>query len=414
MNVDTKTDTKEKTKTTNITEKYKLTVHHYYAGSTRSISPDVITYHDGGAAYNTTPANVAADYDITTPTNASGVINQEETTVTYYYARKDPTLSASIEKSGTETISTFNDEVEYTINYKTTLSDYVGNVTVTVIDTLPYEIDTEKDYDLKGGVYNPVNKTITWTENFNKTNINSEEKEFTYTTKFVYKDITKTDRAFTNSAVGKTTLDNKNIEKNTSYTINIAVKGKIIVKYIDIDTEKEIYDTLESEDYVFMNKFVPEAKNIDTYDLVESPEEEEYDYEDQEKTLYFKYRKRKHKITTKVNGLGGTIKGDEEVEEGNDSTKDNIVIKSDSGYIINKISINGKELEFNGELSEFTLDNFKDVREDKTIIVEFKEKPIYENPATGSFMSIITSIILFGSAIGLFLYSKRKSVFNRI
>ena len=407
-----KTNSKEKTKSTNITEKFKLTVHHYYIGTTESISPDVVSYYDGGVGYNTNPADVPADYDITTPTNSSGVINQEETVVTYYYARKDPTLSASIEKSGTETISAFNDEIEYTINYKTEVSDYVGNVTTTIVDTLPYEIDTDKEYDLNGGVYDPTNKTITWTETFDKTNIESEEKNYTYTTKFVYKDITKTDRAFTNSVIGKTVLDNKSIEKNTSYTINIAVKGKIIVNYINIDTEEVLNEPLESEDFVFLNKFIPEALDIDTFDLVESPEEDEYDYEEETKELYFKYKKRRHKITTKVSGSDGTITGDEEVDEGTDSTKNKIKIKANNGYVIARVMINGETVEIGEQLTEYTLNNFINVREDKDIVVEFAKK--LENPATGSFMPIITIFGLSILGVGLYLLSKKYNFFKKI
>ena len=409
-----KTASAEKTKSTSITEQFKLTVHHYYQGTTNSIKPDVVTYEDGGVAYNTTPAELPADYDITTPANAAGIINQEETTVTYYYQRKDPALNGRITKTGTELITSFDTPVEYKVYYETTVADYIGEVAVTVIDTLPYEIDTTKEYELSGGTYDAENKTITWTITFDKTIIDSQTNSYTYDLKFTYKDVEKSNRGLINSVVARTVLDNKNIEKTTLYAVSVAVKGKITTKYIDIDTEKELSKPLVSEDYIFLNKYVPEAKEIDTYDLVESPEDNEYDYKEEEQTIYYKYKKRKHKIITKVSGNGGTITGDEEIDEGTDSTKDNIVIKANVGYSIQSITINGKEIEISEGLGTYTLDYFKDVREDKEIIVDFIKKPKLDNPETGTFASIIIISILLLGGIVLYLYSKKLFIFKRL
>lgn len=45
----------------------------------------------------------------------------------------------------------------------TKVDTYKGDVTVTVVDELPYEIDEEKSV-LSGGTYNKEEKTITWTQ----------------------------------------------------------------------------------------------------------------------------------------------------------------------------------------------------------------------------------------------------------
>ena len=413
IEANTKTDVKEKTTNTNITEQFKLIVHHYYDGTIKSISKDVVTYHDGGSAYNTTPASVADDYEVITPANSSGIISQEETVVIYYYKRKDPTLNGNITKTGTDAITSFDQKVNYTIEYKTTVGDYLGNVNDVIVDTLPFEIDTTKDYDLNGGTYNASNKTITWNNSFNKTNIASETKTYTYNISFSYKDVNHTTKGIKNDIVGKTILDNKNIEKTSTHTIGINIKGKIIVKYIDIDTEEELHDQIEFENIIYTNKFIPEAINIDKYDLVESPSESSYDYEEGVKTLYYKYRLRKHNIITKVSGNGGTIKGDEEVIEGQDSTKDNIVIKADDSYTIYRIMVNGNVIEIEEGLTEYTLDYFKDVREDKLVVVEFTKRQV-ANPATGSFTPIIIISTLIIGGISLYLLSKKKLLFRKI
>ena len=69
-----------------------------------------------------------------------------------------------VEKDGTAAISSLDDTITYNLQYKTKIDNqYQDAVTLTMIDTLPYAIDTEKAYNLAGGVYDSANKTITWT-----------------------------------------------------------------------------------------------------------------------------------------------------------------------------------------------------------------------------------------------------------
>ena len=69
------------------------------------------------------------------------------------------------------TITDAEQRVKYTINYDNNVLYYQGNATITIVDTLPYKIDTKKRYDLNGGIYDENSRTITWKENIN--NINS-------------------------------------------------------------------------------------------------------------------------------------------------------------------------------------------------------------------------------------------------
>ena len=85
---------------------------------------------------------------------------------------------------------------------------------------------------------------------------------------------------------------------------------------------------------------------------------------------------KKYKITTEVNGNGGTISGEneevyEEVLYGGDAKKD-IEIKPEEGYKISKITINGEEIEFEEKEGETLKINLTDVKEDKHIVVEFE------------------------------------------
>lgn len=86
-----------------------------------------------------------------------------------------------------------------------------------------------------------------------------------------------------------------------------------------------------------------------------------------------------YEISTEVDGIGGNISGQDKdvyevVPEESDSRKP-IIIKPDYGYVIDKITINGveQEYEFDGNTTEYTLPQFINVTEDKHVVVKFKE-----------------------------------------
>lgn len=89
--------------------------------------------------------------------------------------------------------------------------------------------------------------------------------------------------------------------------------------------------------------------------------------------------KKEYKITTEVEGAGGSISGQgssvenpyEIVEDGADSTKD-IVITPEEGYKILKITVNGEEIDFVPEEDgSVILNKFTNMTSDKHIVVQF-------------------------------------------
>ena len=90
-------------------------------------------------------------------------------------------------------------------------------------------------------------------------------------------------------------------------------------------------------------------------------------------------RENSHKITTEVEGTGGTISGQgdnpyETVVHGENSIKD-IVCTPDYGYRIESITVNGEAIEFTeNEDGTYTLDKFINMTEDKHIIVRYVRK----------------------------------------
>ena len=167
--------------TIEVTYYYKLKptnvlVHHYIDGTETKVPSknggvveDELIDGQINAPYTTSPStDIANNYEVVAeklPENANGNMTLDQIVVTYYYKLKTPTVTNTIEKTGTERITAPDQEMDYTITYNANVIDYVGNAEVTIVDTLPYAIDTSKANDLDGGTYNETDRTITWTEN---------------------------------------------------------------------------------------------------------------------------------------------------------------------------------------------------------------------------------------------------------
>ena len=133
------------------------------------------------------------------------------TVVTYFYRLKDPNIENSniTKNSSLSEITDKNQEIPYSITYTVNVGTYIGNAEVTIVDTLPYKIDTTKS-DIAGGTYDETSKTITWKENI--TDIDTftdgiKQIAITKEIKLVYKDIDVNETKITNSVTGKIDLE---------------------------------------------------------------------------------------------------------------------------------------------------------------------------------------------------------------
>ena len=98
-----------------------------------------------------------------------------------------------------------------------------------------------------------------------------------------------------------------------------------------------------------------------------------------------------------------------------DSTEDNIVITPDDGYEIERVIVDGVEIEITNK-DKMIVTNFKKVRENHLVQVEFSEKPI-EVPITGvktkliilAIILVIINIVFFAqSGFAKKLFKKKK------
>ncbi len=175
----------------------------------------------------------------------------EKITVTNKYKLMDTDLQSSIEKAGTEKITSSKEKVSYNISYNATVTDYIGEAVVTIVDTLPYKIDVEKS-ELAGGTYDEATQTITWKEKIDHINTYTDgdyKIETNKTITVVYDNLDVSQRNITNQVKG--TIDLYETEKTNTvedtHTTIVEIPGKVIVKYIDKESGKEITYMEEQE-----------------------------------------------------------------------------------------------------------------------------------------------------------------------
>ncbi len=191
--------------------------------------------------------------------------------VTNSYKNKTPVVEDKIEKTGTEEITSIDDEVSYEINYTASIDEYIGEAEVTIVDYLPYEIDETKS-DIAGGVYNAEERTITWVENLGHINTDEnqvKEVNITKNVTVVYKDIDTTEEKMTNTVEGIVHLLEGNITEKVEDThdTNINVEGTVIAKYLEEGTEKELSGEVEQTGKVG-TEYTTTQKEITGYNFV--------------------------------------------------------------------------------------------------------------------------------------------------
>ncbi len=387
--------------------------HHKELNTNNQLAPDVETDYRYSNHYTTSVSNsVPNNYELHSKTNNfEGIVDTDTIEVTYYYQKKDSSLTTTIDKTGTTELTSRNDLVTYNIKYNIAVIDYIGDGTITITDTLPYKIDSNSSI-LDGGVYNDDNKTITWTESW--TGIDSYDnkgtKEVIKTIKVKYLDIPSSG-VINNVVSGKIVLSNNNRTIEGTVSTTIKLPGKIIVHHYLVNTTEKIGDDVISNGIVTEN-YISSALDIEGYIVRKKPTNETLTYTEEDQEVIYEYEKRKFNISTKVVGGVGTITGDEEVFYGEDSTPNNIVITPNDGYEIDRIIINDIDAPITNK-EKMILGSYQNVKDNIIIQVMFKEKQSIA-PITGSNSNlfIVGAILLIISLIVLKLvvFDKKNDV----
>ncbi len=170
---------------------------------------EVDKYDDAGneitynyASETSTDVNKFASYTATVGDATADTIK-----VTNTYKAPEVT-DRTFNKDGKDVITSKDEKVNYTITYGATVKDYKGKATVTIVDTLPYEIDLDNS-NIANGTYSKENKTITWVEEYDVDTFTNGAKEISITKNIevVYKDMNVTAGTFVNKADATLKLD---------------------------------------------------------------------------------------------------------------------------------------------------------------------------------------------------------------
>ena len=220
-----------------------------------------------------------------------------------------------------------NQVVNYEVNYKATIKNVnKGSVIETkIIDTLPYEIDLSKSnltYNGNTGIYDKDSKTVTWTFTTTSDKYYDEyivNKTIKYQVVYAnFEEVSsKEDNTLTNTVIGITSVNNSSLSNGVTAeaTVLVEVKGKLIVKYLEKDTNKELLNEKISIDKVGTN-YSTNAEEIFgyNYDSVNGNENGKYSVNDT--TVIYYYTKNNGEITEietvkegpdKVSSINGTF-----------------------------------------------------------------------------------------------------------
>ena len=200
-----------------------------------------------GTPYNTKKENIYGYEFVEVKGNPNGKITEGTTTVIYVYKLSNGNYTEEeIEKTSSETIDSIDSQFNYTIKYNVTINDYIGEATTTITDNLPYEID-ETNSNLNGGVYDKENNTITW---IIKSNITENNRTVTFNKEISVVYLNINDATVTNEVTGQTVFGNTTTNGNEDETTTIVDTGKVIARYIEKDTNKELQPSIEQNGLV--------------------------------------------------------------------------------------------------------------------------------------------------------------------
>ncbi|MGN1372122.1 MAG: MucBP domain-containing protein [Candidatus Coprovivens sp.] len=286
-----------------------ITYHKDSEGNT--LSSNVTTTGKVGTTYQTSSVTIPGYELYTTPSNSNGKYIEGTIEVTYIYKRLGATpKNPVVTKTGTTEITNSSDKNEYTITYDAIVENYKGNITVTIVDTLPYELDETKVNNLDGGTYNSTNKTITWTETFS----NNEAKEklvidITKSIQVYYKNIDASIEKYTNKVSATLEDDLEGTPdsiKEATHDTNVNIKGKVITHYYLKDTTTKLIDSITTTDKVG-NAYQTEAKNIEGYELVATPDNYSGKYTEEDIIVIYEYTRKIAKIDDENISKNSTI-----------------------------------------------------------------------------------------------------------
>ena len=240
---------------------------------------------------------------------------------------------SKVEKTSTlEKITDANQEIPYSIKYSGKIDKYIGTAKIIIIDKLPFEIDEAKS-DIGDGIYDSVNKTITFIENINGIDTYKDgikEVNIIRNIKVVYKNLKITpDSKDVNNQVS-VNIDlkdtNKKIDENGGKKIPTDLTSKVIVKYIVPGDNGKVSEDKIIEGKVGKEYHTTPPDNVDNdYELIKVDGDPDGIITQELKTISYIYKKKNGKVIVRYVDKDSNKKlYDDEVIEGKIGDKANI------------------------------------------------------------------------------------------
>ena len=240
---------------------------------------------------------------------------------------------SKVEKTSTlEKITDVNQEIPYSIKYSGKIDKYIGIAKITIIDKLPFEIDESKS-DIGDGIYDSVNKTITFIENINGIDTYKDgikEVNVVRNIKVVYKNLRITPDAKDVNNQVSVNIDlkdtNKKIDENGGKKIPTDLTSKVIVKYIVPGDNGKVSEDKIIEGKVGKEYHTTPPDNVDNdYELIKVDGDPDGIITQEPKTISYIYKKKNGKVIVRYVDKDSNKKlYDDEVIEGKIGDKANI------------------------------------------------------------------------------------------
>ena len=240
---------------------------------------------------------------------------------------------SKVEKTSTlEKITDANQEIPYSIKYSGKIDKYIGTAKVTIIDKLPFEIDEAKS-DIGDGIYDSVNKTITFIENINGIDTYKngvKDVNIIRNIKVVYKDFKITPEAKDVNNQVSVNIDlkdtNKKIDENGGKKIPTDLTSKVIVKYIVPGDNGKVSEDKVIEGKVGEEYHTTPPDNVDNdYELIKVDGDPDGIITQEPKTISYIYKKKNGKVIVRYVDKDSNKKlYDDELIEGKIGDKANI------------------------------------------------------------------------------------------
>lgn len=216
--------------------------------------------------------------------------------VNYIYTKNEGTVTKDeLAKTQIREILGANSEFEYILKYNGKIENYTGTVTVTLVDTLPYEVEEIK-YDENICQYNKVSRTLTCSKEVEITEKNQENILNTIVTFEVrYKNLTSKSALEVKNVVASTLVYLTNEVTDSSDVTDTIKSSRVIAEYVD-ESNQEIADSI-SQTGLIDNEYTTSAKEIYGYTLKEVKGAEKGKYTAEEITVTYIYSKNTGDVT---------------------------------------------------------------------------------------------------------------------